>query len=42
MIMMIIDHDDHVQVLHALLRAVHQEGERTVEKKIPQHAGGDD
>ena len=36
------DHDNHVQVLHALLRAVHQEGERTVEKEIPQHAGGDD
>ena len=35
LIIMIITNDDHVQVLHALLRAVHQEGERTVEKKIP-------
>ena len=40
------DHDDHDdnddldQVLHALLRALHQEGERKAEEEIPKHARG--
>ena len=34
------DHDDLNQVLHALLCALHQEGERKAEEKISKHARG--
>ena len=34
------DHDDLDQVLHALLRALHQEGERKAEEEISKHARG--
>ena len=34
------DNDDLVQVLHALLRALHQESERSVEEKVSLHARG--
>ena len=34
------DHDDLNQVLHALLRALHQEGERKAEEEISKHARG--
>ena len=34
------DHDDLDQVLHALLRALHQEGERKAEEEIPKYARG--
>ena len=32
--------DDLDQVLHALLRALHQEGERKAEEEISKHARG--
>ena len=34
------DHDDLNQVLHALLCALHQEGERKAEEEISKHARG--
>ena len=34
------DNDDLVQVLHALLRALHQEGKRKAEEEISKHARG--
>ena len=34
------DNDDLDQVLHALLRALHQEGERKAEEEIPKYARG--
>ena len=38
------DNDDHVddldQALHALLRALHKEGERKADKEISKHARG--
>ena len=34
------DNDDLYQVLHALLRALHQEGERKAEEEISKHARG--
>ena len=34
------DNDDVDQVLHALLRALHQEGERKAEEEISKHARG--